>query len=311
MLTGITSLTGGGQPPGTLSRKGGVVRRSNSALLGWGRVWGWLEEQGQVSGVVPRRSERRAANTAREQKALAQGLLREAQDRVAQHVQRLIEDRGAMVLGEKVGWNKLSDAEQKELIKRATKDSLYQSTYGSFDDLQRSEAPVGPILGSPAPSEDSFDTMPEDSDKEDGAFFQSPNMSAMPPFPELSWEDVDLSEGHKQAIQVFGSVAEVDTHVAQMKAALVAGAIVLEFSPQRLPGQREGRRGNHARRVRRCDGARSRLHCTWCRTDTYGDRRRPRGSLVRAAIRLALHAPIAPRYLRTTVRSIWRHPLYE
>jgi hypothetical protein len=123
--------------------------------------------------------------------------------------------------------------------------------------------------------------------------------------PEDRRYDVVVSRG------VFGSVAEVDTHVAQMKAALVAGAIVLEFSPQRLPGQREARRGNHARRVRQCDGARSRLHCTWCRTDTYGDRGRPRGSLVRAAIRLALHAPIAPRYLRTTVRSIWRHPLPE
>jgi hypothetical protein len=35
----------------------------------------------------------------------------------------------------------------------------------------------------------------------DGAFFQSPNTSSMPPFPELQWDDVKLSDGHKAAIQ--------------------------------------------------------------------------------------------------------------
>jgi hypothetical protein len=140
------------------------------------------------------------ANTAREGKATAQQLLREARDRVEAHVQRLVEDRGALVAGEPVKWDDLSSADQHELIQRATHDSLYQSTYGNLSDANRSEAPVGPIVVTPAPRDkddspaSSDDTPADDTDEdtEDSIYNEEPERSSrVRPRLALSTEDAD------------------------------------------------------------------------------------------------------------------------
>lgn len=123
--------------------------------------------------------------------------------------------------------------------------------------------------------------------------------------PEDRRYDIVVSRG------AFGRVAEVEAHVEQMKAALApAGAIVIEFAPQRRAVAGMPR---ETMTLERFAGvmARSRLHCTWYRTEVDHLGLRPGRSLVRGAIRLVLHAPIAPAYLRTTVLSVWRHPLYK
>ena len=123
--------------------------------------------------------------------------------------------------------------------------------------------------------------------------------------PEHRRYDIVVSRG------AFGRVAEVDAHVAQMEAALApAGSIVIEFAPQRRAVAGTGRETMTLERFADVM-ARSRLHCTWYRTEVDHPGPGPARSLVRGAMRLALHAPIAPAYLRTTVLSVWRHPLYE
>jgi cyclopropane fatty-acyl-phospholipid synthase-like methyltransferase len=121
--------------------------------------------------------------------------------------------------------------------------------------------------------------------------------------PEDRRYDIVVSRG------AFGCVAEVDAHVAQMEAALApAGSIVIECAPRRRAVVMTGRETMTLERFADVM-ARSRLHCTWYRTEVDHRGCRPGRSLVRGAIRLALHAPIAPAYLRTTVVSVWRHPL--
>jgi hypothetical protein len=152
---------------GTASVIGGAGHHLDQLRIGEkGRIGG-AKAKGKSEAWDPGAVSEEQANTAREQKAQSQQLLREAQDRVAEHVKNLINDRGAMVAGEQVKWDDLSSAEQKKLIQNATKDSLYQSTYGAFADEQRAEAPVGPIMVTPAPhepGEDNFDTMPDDTE---------------------------------------------------------------------------------------------------------------------------------------------------
>jgi ribosomal protein L11 methylase PrmA len=123
--------------------------------------------------------------------------------------------------------------------------------------------------------------------------------------PERRRYDIVVSRG------AFGCAAEVDAHVAQMEAALApAGSIVIEFAPQRRAVAGIGREPMTLERFADVM-ARSRLHCTCYRTEVDHLGLRSGRSLVRGATRLALYAPIAPAYLRTTVLSVWRHPLYE
>jgi len=100
-----------------------------------------------------RAQQEEAAEKARDIKERAQGELKEAQDRVENLVRDIVNQSGVTLAGEQAGWNDLSAAQQKQLVKQAVADSLYQSSYGSLQDSKRADAPAGPIAVTPAPKE--------------------------------------------------------------------------------------------------------------------------------------------------------------